>query len=249
MKSNKERMSDQTSFFVASAFSLRYSIDMKSNKQVSESVTIALLLGLAGGFIDAYTYISRGNVFAFAQTGNMIYLGMSLARGNFAIVLKYLIPIIAFSLGVLVTEIIRDYFKNHQYIHWRQIIILLECLLLGLTVFVPQGDLNLVVTTLISFVCAMQVESFRKVNGNPFSSTMCTGNLRSGVENIFHAFYHKDKRAIEKSLSYFGIIVCFIIGAWISTMVHYYLGVKTILCSLGIYLIVFMIMFIKPLEE
>ena len=36
-------------------------------------------------------------------------------------------------------------------------------------------------TVLVSFACAMQVQTFRKVNGYSYASTMCIGNLRSGT--------------------------------------------------------------------
>ena len=36
-------------------------------------------------------------------------------------------------------------------------------------------------TVLVSFSCAMQVQTFRKVNGHSYASTMCIGNLRSGT--------------------------------------------------------------------
>ena len=35
---------------------------MSKKKQYSESLRVGVLLALTGGFLDAYTYISRGNV-------------------------------------------------------------------------------------------------------------------------------------------------------------------------------------------
>ena len=37
---------------------------MKNEKQVSESIKLGVLLSLSGGFMDAYSYIERGKVFA-----------------------------------------------------------------------------------------------------------------------------------------------------------------------------------------
>ena len=65
------------------------------SKQYSESLRIGILLALAGGFLDAYTYLCRGKVFANAQTGNMVMLGISFLEGNTTNVIKYIIPIIA----------------------------------------------------------------------------------------------------------------------------------------------------------
>ena len=65
------------------------------SKQYSESLRIGILLALAGSFLDAYTYLCRGKVFANAQTGNMVMLGISFLEGNTTNVIKYIIPNIA----------------------------------------------------------------------------------------------------------------------------------------------------------
>ena len=43
-----------------------------SKKQMSESFLTAAFLSVSGGLQDMYTYISRGHVFANAQTGNIV---------------------------------------------------------------------------------------------------------------------------------------------------------------------------------
>ena len=45
---------------------------MKQNRQMSSSLSVGFLLALAGGFMDAYSYMARGKVFANAQTGNIL---------------------------------------------------------------------------------------------------------------------------------------------------------------------------------
>ena len=56
---------------------------LQLKRQVSESYFIGLLLAIAGGYLDVYTYISRGGVFANAQTGNIVLLGIHIAQQNF----------------------------------------------------------------------------------------------------------------------------------------------------------------------
>ena len=53
-----------------------------------------------------YTYITRGGVFANAQTGNIVLMGINLAKGDFERVVHYVVPILAFALGILLSEII-----------------------------------------------------------------------------------------------------------------------------------------------
>lgn len=51
---------------------------MKQTKQMSESMRLGMLLAMSGGFMDAYSYIQRDQVFANAQTGNMLLFGVNL---------------------------------------------------------------------------------------------------------------------------------------------------------------------------
>lgn len=63
---------------------------------MSETFCLGALLAVIGGFLDAYTYLTRGRVFANAQTGNLVLLAMNLAGGQFQKAQYYLIPILAF---------------------------------------------------------------------------------------------------------------------------------------------------------
>ena len=71
-----------------------------SKQQMSESFLIGTLLAVVGGFLDAYTYIARGGVFANAQTGNIVLMGMNLAEGRWLDAFACFIPIFAFACGV-----------------------------------------------------------------------------------------------------------------------------------------------------
>ena len=51
--------------------------------QMSDSFRIGAMLAVVGGFLDAYTYLARGQVFANAQTGNIVLLGVHLSEGDF----------------------------------------------------------------------------------------------------------------------------------------------------------------------
>ena len=73
----------------------------KLRGQISESRRLAILLAVSGGFMDAYTYTFRGEVFANAQTGNIILLAINLSEGNFEKMLQYLFPVIAFAFGII----------------------------------------------------------------------------------------------------------------------------------------------------
>ena len=67
--------------------------DVKKEIQMSESFRVASLLAVCGGILDAYSYLCRGGVFANAQTGNIVLVGMNAAHGNFRGVLSAAIQI------------------------------------------------------------------------------------------------------------------------------------------------------------
>lgn len=218
-------------------------IEKKIRGQMSEAVSTAIILTLSGGLQDAYTYYFRGRVFANAQTGNIIILGHNLIEGHWHTAFFYLLPVIAFGTGIYVSEVIRGIFKEHKLLHWRQIVILIEIFLLFLVGFLPQSC-NLIANVTVSFVCAMQVEAFRKVRGSAFASTMCIGNLRSATEMLYHYHQTKDGEILKKCLRYYGVIICFGIGAATGSFLTPLFAEKTIWFSCGLLIVAFCIMFI-----
>ena len=112
----------------------------KHHGQMSESFLTAVFLSLSGGLQDAYTYLFRGKVFANAQTGNIVLLSTNIMDGRWDKVLHYLVPLCAFALGVLAAEKMREHFQAMQRLHWRQLVVLGEVLLLFAVGFLPQSQ-------------------------------------------------------------------------------------------------------------
>ena len=216
----------------------------RKHGQMSDSFLTAAFLSASGGLQDAYTYIARGEVFANAQTGNIVLLSQNLFTGNWPRVLHYLIPLLAFALGVAAAEQIRFRYQNAQAVHWRQLVVLGEILLLFAVGFLPHS-LDLPADALVSFACAMQVQAFRKVEGYSFASTMCIGNLRSGVEALCACLRTGNQAAMRKAVHYFGVILLFALGAGLGSLCIPALGKRTIWLSCALLLISFCLMFIK----
>lgn len=167
------------------------------------------LLTLSGGLQDAYTYLRRGKVFANAQTGNIVLLGQSLFDGDWSRAARYLLPVLAFALGVAAAEFLR---LRPSRLHWQRQVLLWEIFLLFLVGFIPHS-LDQLANALVSFSCAMQVQSFRKMESFPFASTMCIGNLRSGMEALCAYLRGGDRREGRKARLYFFVIFLFTLGA------------------------------------
>lgn len=218
------------------------------NRQMSESFLTAALLSISGGLQDVYTYIARGHVFANAQTGNIVLLSQNIFEHNWNRAIHYFIPLLFFSLGVAAAIRIRQSFQNVERFHWRQIVLIIELLLLFIVGFIPSR-LNLIANALVSFSCAMQVQSFRKVDSYAFASTMCIGNIRSGMEALCSYQQTHNKQTLYKSLHYFAIILLFALGAGLGSYFILFFRMHTIWISCLLLFGGFSLMFIQEETE
>lgn len=130
--------------------------NLKFSKQMSESIKLGVILAIAGGFMDAYSYMCRGKVFANAQTGNILLLGINISERNWHMALHYLVPVLAFAIGIALADLVKIRTKNLTLLHWRQISVFCEAVILLSVSFIPQ-DFNLVANALTSLACGIQV--------------------------------------------------------------------------------------------
>ena len=213
-------------------------------KQMSEAFINSIFLAMSGGFQDAYTYFTRDKVFSNAQTGNVVLMSQHFMMGEWKDGLKYLLPLLAFAFGVLAAERIQAQFRFARRLHWRQGILLLEIAILLIVGFLPQ-TLNMTATILVSFSCAMQVQAFRKVDGYSYASTMCIGNLRSGMDSFCAWLVGGNTKAFGKALHYFAIIFLFALGAGLGSLALAPMGSRAIWLSCLLLFISFCLMFLK----
>lgn len=216
--------------------------------QMSESMLTAVFIILSGGLQDSYTYLCRGKVFANAQTGNIVLLSAYLFDGEWSHCTRYLVPVLAFMLGIFVAECVHRHYKYMERVHWRQLIILSEIVLLFAVGFLPQ-TINTFANAVVSFVCAMQVQTFRKVRGHAYASTMCIGNMRSGTEALCVYFHTRDREVLKKALTYFGVIGIFAVGAGLGSVLTARFAEKGIWVSCLLLAVSFLMMFVREEEK
>ncbi len=212
------------------------------SRQMSDRMRTAAFIILSGGFQDAYTYCGRGGVFANAQTGNIVLMSSNFFSGRFAAGIKYLVPIAAFLLGTAVAECVHRKWKYYRALHWRQIVLACEMAMLFAVGFLPQ-EANALANALVSFVCALQVQAFHKVRGHVYASTMCIGNMRSGVEALIGYFHGRDKAQRRRAATYFTVILLFAPGAGIGCIAAKRFGEKAIWVCCGLLAVSFALMF------
>lgn len=181
-------------------------------ENMAESFRLAILLTLTGGFQDAYSYFARGGVFANAQTGNVVLLAKEIVMGDMAGTKKYLIPIGAFFVGVILAVFIEEKLADRFKFNWRQLILALQISIVIFCGFMPE-KYNNIVNALLSMSCSMQITAFKKIKGLSTNTAMCVGNIRNASDHLARFIFLKEKNFLKYSLHYFAIIFVFAIGA------------------------------------
>lgn len=195
-----------------------------------ERLLAACMLSAAGGFTDVYSYLFRGGVFANAVTGNLVIIGLRFATGDLRGAAHGACAVFAYGVGVVFADVIHARYANVRRMGWHQVVLWVESALLLLVACLPNGPWDFAVAAVISFVCAMQVQTFRRVRGLPFASTMCTGNLRSGADAAYGWFRGTDPNGFAKACHYALIIVCFVFGAVMGAVLMRNIGVGAFVC-------------------
>lgn len=191
----------------------------KKHLQMSDSIVVMIFLTFSGGLQDAYSYFVRGQVFANAQTGNVVFMATNFFAGNVQRGLRYLLPILAFLTGIAITDYIRAHSNLSGRMHWRHVVVGVEIVLLFVVGLLPITSIaNPIANALTSMACAMQIQAFRKVRGQPYASTMCIGNMRSGVEALGSYFRRGESVLLRQAKQYFFVVLIFFVGAGVGSL-------------------------------
>lgn len=180
----------------------------------SQRMRIAYILTLVGGYLDAYTYFERGGVFANAQTGNIVKLGIALSERARDSYLTYLLPIAAFTLGLITALGAREMLMLNKHRLIRRAVLGIEICGLAIVGLIPLGpDWDIAANCIVSFVAAMQYETFTTFRGDAIVTTMSTGNLRKFVDCLFFGTLRHDPEQLLHAARFLSIIATFAAGA------------------------------------
>lgn len=199
-----------------------------------QSAWFMAALTFVGGYIDAYTFVMRGGVFANNQTGNVAQLGIRLAGGNWMGALDALLPMLATIAGAMLAEHLKVRNPAIAPYRWQRQILVIEGLALIACGFVPVSVPHAVVNLTLSFIAAFQLSAFRSFEGLVHNTTISTGNLRTLGQLIYQAlFVDKDTAFRAKTVRYLLVFSSFILGALLGTVGSKLIDIKSIwLCLL-----------------
>ena len=182
---------------------------------------IYFVLIFVAGFLGAFTYVLRGGVFCNAQTGNVVLLGMQLGKGDWNGALYYLIPISAYILGAVVSELLPNPVKHRLAVRWDTLLIAVEMLVIVMLGFVPESAPVQISQVAVNFIASMQYNTFRQAEGVAVATTFVTNHIRQvgvGLAMEWRHRHNAEKPHRRKFLTHLGMLLFFAAGATVGTV-------------------------------
>jgi len=185
----------------------------------TSALSEAMLLAATGGLLDAFVYLNHGHVFANAMTGNVIFLGIAVLGHNWGEIAPHLVPLASFLAGIITSKHLRVRLGVRSALFGLG----LEIATIFALGWAPLGFPEMAFTGIITYVAAIQVASFRRVDRFPYNSTFVTGNLRDVAEGFYDALAHYvtpgvRENGLSKARALGLICLCFlggaVLGAW-----------------------------------
>lgn len=143
-----------------------------------------LLLSAIGGFLDAYTYIGHGMVFANAQSGNVLFAALAVANAQWSVAFHHIPPMIALFAGIFFVRAVQLVCPR---LKWRvaSVCLAVESVVLLINAALPANMNDYLTTVSISFAASLQWSAFANIEGWTYTSIAATGNMRQLADSLF----------------------------------------------------------------
>lgn len=195
----------------------------------NEKQWVYRVLIFIAGFYGGYAMLVRGGAFSNAQTGNVLLCAIALGNGQWQKAAYYVIPMSAYMLGCMVSELhIRS--KRNRKLSWETVLILFEIFAVAAMGFLPATAPHQICQVLINLICAMRLSTFRQSEGIPMATIFCTNHIRQLGASLA-AIFRKDPDSKEKfrMLGVHGLmILSFMLGVAAATIACRFWDVKAI---------------------
>lgn len=185
-----------------------------SAPSAASTLPLTLLLSGTGGYLDAFTWIGHGHVFANAQSGNVVLLGIDIATGGWSDAWRRLMPIVAFFFGVFAAYWVKGVASRKDQ-GWLTLPSLgVEIVVLGVVATLPSSFASAPIVLAVSFVTAFQSSIFNRLENWPYNSVMTSGNLRMAAESLFQwVARHRDRASLDQAAKFGAVCLSFCVGA------------------------------------
>lgn len=191
-----------------------------------DKILMPLILSFIGGFLDIYAIMYRGGKFCFLQTGNLIYIANDLINNNLNSVYIGLFIFFAFTVGLIVANLLTLLLKKKAKEEFSQMILLgLVFILIIPNYFFNKSnnyfELSYIGIFSLGLIGGILLESFR-FSYLAYTATMMTNNYKLFWHSLLNGICEKNKSESKKALVYFLIIMAFILGVTCFSLCYKY---------------------------
>lgn len=207
--------------------------------QAAASLHVAGLLAFTGGVLDAFLYVVHGGVFAGAMTGNVVLCGLALGTRNWHEILRHSLPLLAFVVGVLLSEFVQSRWKHHAI----SLCLLVEATGLLVASLLPRAFPDPAYVFAVCLLAAFQIATFSMADSFSYSSTYITGDLRTLAIGLFKLFRPATRAEGRHQTRDLGCVVgSFLLGAVTGALLGARYGNRTlwlpVVCLLTVWLLI-----------
>lgn len=220
---------------------------MTQKKSLNKFVTynLTMMSAFLMGFIDAYTFIVQDGSFASAQTGNLVGLSVKIFSGKFAETVSHFAVFGGFAAGAFIGQALLANFKWQGMRKPRLILLLQAILLASLALFQTQLNGSLMIFFL-GLLAGYELTVFREFRGTKVNNGIMTGNTKNMMTDLYKALFESDKQAKSNFFNMSAVIIVFLVGAGIGTIV---LKINPVLNLWGAFIIVVISLLITSLNH
>ncbi len=198
------------------------------------------MLIYAAGWFGGYTFLLRGGVFCNAQTANVVLFGIALGSGDWPRAAYLLLPISAYLAGSFVSEYLGKTVKRLHFLRWDTLLTGIEAAVVFGLGCLPASAPDQICQVALNFICSMQFNTFRQVEGIPAATTFVTNHLRQLGSNFAKYMRHHDEESGKRLKTHGTLTICFLAGTLTSTVCARFFAYRSIWGSCIVLLIIFL---------
>jgi uncharacterized membrane protein YoaK (UPF0700 family) len=179
------------------------------------------LLIFVAGWYSAYTFFLRGGVFCNAQTANVVLFAMALGRQQWLSAAYLLLPIGAYFFGSFLSEWMGKTIKRMHFLRWDTLLIALEMCAVVFLALMPAAWPDQICQVTLNFVCAMQFNTYRQMEGVPAATTFVTNHIRQIGSNLAKLIRHPEDHGLRRKIkAHTSVASCSAFTAWQVRRLH-----------------------------
>lgn len=173
---------------------------------------LQFVMSLIGGFLGAYALLNHHDLFASAQTSNLIYLFVTVIGKNFDAFLLRLFILVSYVSGLICAVMI----SKSARLNLQLCSIIFDMAAVIAVCMIANNVNDFIALSPVFFVTAFQWHSFNGVDGYVSSSIFSTNNLKQFTTSLIEYLFEKKPIHLSKAKYYGIVLLSYHIGVVIS---------------------------------